>query len=354
MSHVPVLQETCTVATYMQTKFPSVLLSTLGMEQPDLEIQHPHGWSVEFVLDVDLALDVLARAFHNQVSTNWDVRQYADHVGVKFTGITTDHEEVLQRSFKPLKKNYHLQIAPCTITDRHGRMMLWYLPNILQLECQESMFRDLNMLTGALKFDNKPLGNWRTSPEYYQPVAGSLKAGNLNISPAWFEQGHKSEEYRLKVSVDLIKDNPTCNWLRKSYWPFALMGGILSIVQPELFDIGVKGLRALQLDPQVCNNPTRLCEVLEIWQMPFSALSVISNRVTPLHCDTGGWVEWMDLMLGLGEYNNGRYEVPAFGYTFKYNPGTIVGVSSKIFRHGAICEGNRAVISFYMRDNVMN
>ncbi|KAF8801179.1 hypothetical protein BYT27DRAFT_7115442, partial [Phlegmacium glaucopus] len=269
-------------------------------------------------------------------------------------GITTDHEEVLQRSFKPLKTTHHLQITPCTITDRHSRMLLWYLPNILRPERQELMFRDLNMLNRALKLDNKPSGNWRTSPEYYWPVEGGLKAGSMNISPAWFEQGHESEEHKLKVSVDLIKDSPTCDWLIKSHLLFALMGGILSIVQPELFDLGVKALQALQSDPQVCDNPTRLCEVLDIWQMPFSALSVISNRVTPLHCDTGGRVEWMDLMLALGEYDNGQYNVPAIGYTFKYNPGTIIGVSSKIFQHGAICEGNWAAISFYMRDNVLN
>jgi len=57
------------------------------------------------------------------------------------------------------------------------------------------MFADLKMLERALKMDPKPSVNWRTSPEYYVPVAGGLKAGNLNISPAWFEQGH--EVFRL-------------------------------------------------------------------------------------------------------------------------------------------------------------
>jgi len=158
----------------------------------------------------------------------------------------------------------------------------------------------------------------------------------------------------LKVSGELIKENPTCAWLRKSCLPFALIGGILSITQPELFDMGMEGLRVLQLNPELSDNPERLREILGIWYTPFSALSVISNRVTPLHCDTGARPEWMDLILALGEYDNGQFSIPAFGYTFKYNPGTIVGFSSKIFRHGATCHGNRAAIAFYMRDNVMN
>ncbi|KAF8816189.1 hypothetical protein BYT27DRAFT_7238045 [Phlegmacium glaucopus] len=245
MSNLAVLQDACIVAAYMKRKFPSVLVSTLDLQGPNVEIEHPPGWSVEFALEVDLALDVIARAFHNQVSTEWDVRRYADHL-------------------------------------------------------------------------------------------------------------QQTNEHFLKVSLDLMKENPTCEWLKKSRSLFALMGGILSIVQPELFDLGVQALQLLESDPEVCDNPERLQELLGIWHMPFSALSVISNRVTPLHCDTGGRAEWMDLMLALGEYDNGRFGVPAFGYTFKYNPGTVVALSLKIFRHGATCEGNRAAISFYMRDNVLN
>lgn len=118
--------------------------------------------------------------------------------------------------------------------------------------------------------------------------------------------------------------------------------------------MGAQALQALEADPQMCDNPGRLFEVLAFWHVPFSGISVVSNRVTPLHCDTGGRAEWMDILLALGEYDNGRFSVPAFGYTFKYNPGTIVALSSKIFRHGATCEGNRAAIAFYMRDNVLN
>lgn len=59
---------TSVVSTYMQQKLPLVLLQT-QLESPDIdivEIPHPQGWSVEFALEVDLALDVVARAFHRQ------------------------------------------------------------------------------------------------------------------------------------------------------------------------------------------------------------------------------------------------------------------------------------------------
>jgi hypothetical protein len=156
------------------------------------------------------------------------------------------------------------------------------------------------------------------------------------------------------VSEVLKRENPTCVWLRKNRSAFALIGGIFSIIHPSLFDMGVRALRELESAPNLCENAERLREVLRFWHVPFSGISIISNRITPLHCDTGGRAEWTDLLLALGEYDNGRFSVPAFGYTFKYNPGTIVALSSKIFRHGATCEGNRACIAFYMRDNVLN
>lgn len=62
------LQDSYIVSTYMKQKFPNVLLRP---ESPDIEIRHPSSWSVEFALDVDLALDVIARAFHNQGIVSW-------------------------------------------------------------------------------------------------------------------------------------------------------------------------------------------------------------------------------------------------------------------------------------------
>lgn len=61
------LQDSYIVSNYMKQKFPQVLLQVLGdIEQLDDEIPHPASWDVEFALDVDLALDVIARSFHNQ------------------------------------------------------------------------------------------------------------------------------------------------------------------------------------------------------------------------------------------------------------------------------------------------
>jgi hypothetical protein len=67
----------------------------------------------------------------------WDVQRYADHIGLRNTGIgREDWEEALLRIFRPVENAPCLEVMPCTITDRHRRLLLWYLPHILRPERQ--------------------------------------------------------------------------------------------------------------------------------------------------------------------------------------------------------------------------
>lgn len=93
--------------------------------------------------------------------------------------------------------------------------------------------------------------------------------------------------------------------------------------------------------------------MLEQWAAPFNAMSIISNRESPIHRDPGSRPAWSDLLLALGEYQDGRLELPGLGLLYRYNPGTIVGFSGCAFAHGAKCDGDRACIAWYMKDNVM-
>jgi hypothetical protein len=68
------------ISTYMKKRLPFVLLRALGdmdrPESPDDQIPHPHHWSLEFAMEVDLALDVITRAFHNQGLGYFDLPDY--------------------------------------------------------------------------------------------------------------------------------------------------------------------------------------------------------------------------------------------------------------------------------------
>ena len=209
--------------------------------------------------------------------------------------------------------------------------------------------------------------SWRTSPEYHLP--GTLQPGTLSLSPAWFEQAHEvnntnlacypivilfqAPEHLLKVSVELKTGGAAVEWLTSTMDFTALAGGILSIIQPELYEIGRNTLEKLLQNPELVDSPQDLLKALSIWYSPFSALSVISNRVTPLHRDMQGRPEWYDMLIALGEYDHGRISLPGLGLIYRYNPGTIMAFSGKVFQHGVTCPGNRACLAYYMHDNVL-
>ena len=80
----------------------------------------------------------------------WDVQWYVDCINLKNTGIgKDDQEEALSQMFKPIENAPNLKVMPCTITDWHHWLLLWYLPNILRPEHQvnEALFQCLEMLT---------------------------------------------------------------------------------------------------------------------------------------------------------------------------------------------------------------
>jgi hypothetical protein len=88
----------------------------------------------------------------------------------------------------------------------------------------------------------------------------------------------------------------------------ALCSGLFAILHPEQDSLGRKALSLL--GATTIQDPDNLAGAIENWPAPFSGISVISNRETPIHQDTGGQCAWYDLLVTVGEYNNGRFELP--------------------------------------------
>lgn len=194
----------------------------------------------------------------------------------------------------------------------------------------------------------------------------------MSISPAWFEQGHdvsshsslktalkpgvtimQTSKDKLRVSARLSsKDAPASTWIREMKIPSAIIGGILSIIHPEQYRAGIESLKKLHDFPEVVDNPNRLAEILSVWSAPCHAISVISNRKTPRHRDIHGVRKWMDILLAVGEYSQGWLLLNGLGMKFDYTPGTVVGIPGCILTHVAECNGDRACIAYYMRENV--
>jgi len=186
------------------------------------------------------------------------------------------------------------------------------------------------------------------------------------MSPGWFAQAHEVRQpftlenlltlkqgpnHKLVVSPPLQNNGNALKWLEANSQVHTLIGGILMVLQPELFRIGCNALEELAANPYHVGNVQHLPAALRDWNLPFNGIAIISNRLTPLHRDTYGRKEWLDILVALGEYTHGRLEIPAFNIAFQYDPGCLA--AGRLLRHGATCEGERACIAYYMRNNVM-
>lgn len=157
----------------------------------------------------------------------------------------------------------------------------------------------------------------------------------------------------MKISAALKKhDSAADKWISVMSESSALLGGIFSIVHPDLYQAGIDAMIALNNNPDLVSDSMRLQSILATWSAPFHAVSIISNRVTPPHHDVKSAKQWMDLLVALGKYRKGIFSIPTVGYKLRYNPGTVVCLNGRLLRHEADVVGDRACIAYYMREKV--
>ena len=146
---------------------------------------------------------------------DWDVTRLADRVKnmrPHGDGDTSIEDAILEKYFK--NPQFGDIDMPATMLDRHGRIMVWYLPRIFSVHRMVCIFicwsdlidESLNLiyiqidLNGGTKIlrpqldlamqscsaDKKP--SWHNSAFRPPPDGGEFGAGVLNMSPGWFQQ----------------------------------------------------------------------------------------------------------------------------------------------------------------------
>ena len=156
----------------------------------------------------------------------------------------------------------------------------------------------------------------------------------------------------MEVAAELCE--PTlCEWLRTAQGDFALLGGVLSVINHAQFEAGVATVKSIHAHlPKIAKNGV-LPELLEIWTSPCVGMSLMSNRDSPLHRDNGASYTSMDLLASVGTYSVGRLHLPGLGLECSYNSGTVIALAGRIIQHGAMSDPERLCISFYLRENVL-
>jgi hypothetical protein len=139
---------------------------------------------------------------------------------------------------------------------------------------------------------------------------------------------------------------------------FSLTGAALRILHPSQYEVGMKAWRQLESKVEAL-TAEGFAEVtqkaVEAWASPFTVAQVISNRESPLHCDTKGFPCWYDCLLTFGEHERLHLGVPGLGSKFLYKPGTAVFLLSNVLEHEVPkVQGDRGCIANFMRPEVVS
>lgn len=186
---------------------------------------------------------------------------------------------------------------------------------------------------------------------YKVPGTTLISPGTVSFSPCWFNLAQK-----LSVSTSLRgwPNKPGVRYLREDRGSLGILGAVLSIIHPRAAKRGLEimdGIANGTIQNQATNS---LDQARLVWPSPFTAFSIISNRETELHRDHKGFAPFYDLLTTVGHYTHGRFEVPAIGLRFGYDPGTIIGVCGKVLEHGvAEVEGDRFCVVQYFHRKVL-
>ena len=89
----------------------------------------------------------------------------------------------------------------------------------------------------------------------------------------------------------------------------------------------------------------------EEWGLPFTAVSVISNRASIIHRDTKSLHSAYDLLVTVGRYEDTHINFHDLGIIAKYSPGSMVLLTGRVLRHGVPAEPTgRLCLAYYFRE----
>jgi hypothetical protein len=128
-----------------------------------------------------------------------------------------------------------------------------------------------------------------------------------------------------------------------------LLNKAMSLVHPELHQLGMAGLEQLRKAPETADLAAE-------WTSVFTGVSVVVNRVTKPHRDRKAELPWYDLLVSLGTHQQAKLGLPELGLELHYPPGTAVAFCGNLFTHevGNWGEGDRLCYAFFMRKAVLS
>lgn len=322
----------------------------------------PEHFSRELLEDCYLAVDTVYEAARgrNEYSTQWTLEEYIAAQDAPKGKTNAGNPDFSPAVSPRVNEQPTLVEVPCHVSDSEGKVLAWYLPGLISRRRQAAVEQSIVQLDGdsakGLPLDGSRSSPWRTNAFFFrEPEECQVNPGCVCFSPCWYSQAHPPPEYQPTPSQSM-NDPANVSFLEDIQEYNAIMGGVLAIIHPALFETAMDSWKAIYADPSCTSKPELVADLLGTWSSPFTAVSLITNRETPLHKDRKGGRFYLDAVTTFGNYANGRFEIDGLGMRFRYNPGTAVFLNSHTFRHGASrVEGERyCLVSFFRPDVVQN
>ncbi|KAF6741410.1 hypothetical protein DFP72DRAFT_862322 [Ephemerocybe angulata] len=166
-----------------------------GIGEP---VQSSPDISLEMRGELEKIVDRVREAWDNQARLHYSMEQVAHELQRSTSG--TKHEHLRKKFTGPFPPKEdgsgtaQLIDEPMLFVDQQGKAVCWYLPGIFTARRCDAVYEAVKALSdhpnSALRI-NKSSQNWRDDrATYSNDGSGELKPGHINMSIAWYEQGH--------------------------------------------------------------------------------------------------------------------------------------------------------------------
>ena len=135
-------------------------------------------------------------------------------------------------------------------------------------------------------------------------------------------------------------------FLRLSQEPFALLTGILAVINPRQYAMAKK-IKDRAIRDGHCTSP------LQQWASVYTAATILANRSTRYHRDLGSRYEWYDILTSFGPYVQAPLYLAPIGLRINNYPGTVCAFSGMAFSHTVrSISSSRLAMALYMREDM--
>jgi hypothetical protein len=159
----------------------------------------------------------------------------------------------------------------------------------------------------------------------------------------------KQLDKKLYVSSD-IRSTEAADFLEITAGLDVICNAITALISPQQYDAGLSAIQLIKSNTDLHRTHPNVDRWISVW----SGFSLIVNRKTVAHRDTGAAPMHYDLLVSGGTHKSCVLDVLEVGLKLSYPPSTAVAVVGRVLRHGVkIWDGGERICQArFMKDAV--